>query len=72
MVIIAIVVWLIGFIVGIVTSAVVLVKKPSGTLKMDYSTGEPFLFLEVHEPMSEIMQKDEVVFTVDRVTRTIQ
>ena len=39
--------------------------KPSGTLKLDISTGDPYLFLECHEPVEDILRKQTVVFDVE-------
>lgn len=58
-------VWLIGVCVGGVVVAALSVQKPSGTLKMDCSTGDPYLFLELSVPIEDILNKDSVVLNVD-------
>ena len=36
-----------------------------GTLKLDCSTGDPYLFLEMHAPIDVILSQGEVIFDVD-------
>ncbi|MBO7449409.1 MAG: hypothetical protein J6U54_03485 [Clostridiales bacterium] len=54
-----------GMAVGIVAHALASDKKPSGILKMDHSTGDPYLFLELHDPIDTVLSMDDVVFKVD-------
>lgn len=63
------IIFVLGVAVGAGVTAAVTYKRPSGTLKMDYSTGDPYLFLELHVPMEELLQQDTASLKVDH-TRT--
>ena len=60
-----------GVLIGSVTTLIIRSikhRKPSGylgTLKIDYSTGDPYLFLETHAPIDVILSQGEVTFDVD-------
>lgn len=69
----------VGVLIGsIVTLVIKSIKNRNprgylGTLKIDHSTGDPFLFLEIHAPIDVILSQGEVTFDVDHggiVTRT--
>lgn len=65
--------FVIGVLIGSIITRLIKRRKPKaylGTLKMDYSTGEPYLFLEVHAPIDVILSRSEVTFDVDS-NRTI-
>lgn len=68
MMFVAIVVFIMGVVVGVVIGVAMTAKKPAGTLKMDESTGDPYLFLELHVPIDEVLKMETVEFKVD--TRT--
>lgn len=57
------------FIFGALCSAALVVeaykKDKVGTLKMDYSTGEPYLFLQLNVPMEMVLEKKEVLLDVE-------
>lgn len=65
----------IAFAVGVLMGSIVTLiirsikdRKPRsylGTLKMDYSTGDPYLFLEMHAPIDVILSQAKVTFDVD-------
>jgi hypothetical protein len=65
----------IAFAVGVLIGSIVTLiirsikdRKPRGylgTLKIDYSTGDPYLFLEMHAPIDVILSRGEVTFDVD-------
>lgn len=57
-----------GVLVGSIVTQLIRRKKPKrylGTLKMDNSTGDPYLFLEIHAPIDVILSQGEVTFDVD-------
>jgi hypothetical protein len=47
-------------------------KKAVGVLKIDRSTGEPYMFLELDTTVNEVSRMKEVTFVVDptNLTRT--
>lgn len=61
----------VGSLIGSITTLIIRSikqRKPSGylgTLKIDYSTGDPYLFLEMHAPIDVILSQGEVTFDVD-------
>ena len=57
--------FILGVAVGIALAVTFSRKSPVGTLKMDYSTGDPYLFLEVHIPIDELLKMDTVELKVD-------
>lgn len=59
------IIWLIGVCVGGAITAVITYHKPSGVLKMDRSTGDPYLFLELSVPVEKLLKMDSVVLKVD-------
>lgn len=57
-----------GVLIGSITTQLIRRKKQKGylgTLKMDNSTGDPYLFLEIHVPIDVILSQCEVTFDVD-------
>ena len=57
-----------GVLIGSIATQLIRRKKPKGylgTLKMDNSTGDPYLFLEIHAPIDVILSQVEVTFDVD-------
>lgn len=62
-------IFLLGYVVGGVLWAYLMTKilneKPCGTLKMDRSTGDPYLFLELSVPVEKLLKMDSVVLKVD-------
>lgn len=55
-----------GGAVGIALFAAITHKKSSGTLKMDRTTGDPFMFLELKVPVSDLFEKETVQFDISR------
>lgn len=62
-------IFLLGYVIGGVFWGFFVAKiqqrESSGTLKMDRSTGDPYLFLELSEPIEEVLKMDSVVLKVD-------
>lgn len=57
-----------GVLFGSIVTLFIKRRKPKGylgTLKMDNSTGDPYLFLEIHAPIDVILSRGEVTFDVD-------
>lgn len=57
-----------GVLFGSIVTQLIKRRKPKGylgTLKMDNSTGDPYLFLEIHAPIDVILSQAEVTFDVD-------
>lgn len=64
-VILMIVAIIIGFIAGCATMKEAYKHSRIGKLRMDDSTGEPYLFLELSVPVEVALQQKEVVMEVD-------
>lgn len=58
--------FLLGFMVGIVSFLVYLIVKSVGTLRVDQSdpTEQPYLFLELDKPVETVTNKKYVLFRV--------
>lgn len=59
---------LLGFVLGIITSLIVVKRSLSGTLKVVKSDEEndPYLFVELDKPVESIVEKRFVLFDVER------
>jgi len=57
-----------GASVGIAMTVVLVHKKPKtvGTLKMDKTTGDPLMFLELRTPVEDVLKMETVTFDVSR------
>ena len=60
--------FLLGFMVGIVSFLVYLIVRSVGTLRVDQSdpTEQPYLFLELDKPVESVINKKYVVFRVNK------
>ena len=58
--------FLLGFMVGIVSFLVYLMVRSVGTLRVDQSdpTEQPYLFLELDKPVESVINKKYVLFRV--------
>ena len=58
--------FLLGFMVGIVSFLVYLIVRSVGTLRVDQSdpTEQPYLFLELVKPVESVINKKYVLFRV--------
>ena len=58
--------FLLGFMAGIVSFLVYLIVKSVGTLRVDQSdpTEQPYLFLELDKPVESVINKKYVLFRV--------
>ena len=58
--------FLLGFMVGIVSFLVYLIVRSVGTLRVDQSdlTEQPYLFLELDKPVENIVKEKYVLFKV--------
>ena len=58
--------FLLGFMVGIVSFLVYLIVRSVGTLRVDQSdpTEQPYLFLELDKPVETVTNKEYVLFRV--------
>ena len=58
--------FLLGFMVGIVSFLVYLIVRSVGTLRVDQSdpTEQPYLFLELDKPVESVINKKYVLFRV--------
>lgn len=56
---------LIGVGIGVIVSTFTTYKKPLGTLRVDHSDDEPYLFLEVsRDAIDKIVRMDQVTLNV--------
>ena len=60
--------FLLGFMVGIVSFLVYLIVRSVGTLRVDQSdpTEQPYLFLELDKPVESVINKKYVLFRVNK------
>ena len=60
--------FLLGFMVGIVSFLVYLIVRSVGTLRVDQSdpTEQPYLFLELDKPVETVTNKKYVLFRVNK------
>ena len=60
--------FLLGFMAGIVSFLVYLIVRSVGTLRVDQSdpTEQPYLFLELDKPVESIINKKYVLFRVNK------
>lgn len=58
--------FILGVVVGITLAVTFSRKSPAGTLKIDRTTGDPFMFLELGVPVEEMLKMDQVVLNVSR------
>ena len=60
--------FLLGFMAGIVSFLVYLIVRSVGTLRVDQSdpTEQPYLFLELDKPVESVINKKYVVFRVNK------
>ncbi len=58
--------FLLGFMVGIISFLVYLIVRSVGTLRVDQSdpTEQPYLFLELDKPVETVINKKYVLFRV--------
>ena len=58
--------FLLGFVVGIVSFLVYLIVRSVGTLRVDQSdpTEQPYLFLELDKPVETVTNKKYVLFRI--------
>lgn len=64
-----VVVWAIGILVGSVITLICMTPKSDGILRIDTSSDEPYepyLFLELKDGIGPLMNKTQVVMTVKR------
>lgn len=60
--------FLLGFMAGIVSFLVYLIVRSVGTLRVDQSdpTEQPYLFLELDKPVESVINKKYVLFRVNK------
>ena len=60
--------FLLGFMVGIVSFLIYLIVRSVGTLRVDQSdpTEQPYLFLELDKPVETVINKKYVIFRVSQ------
>ena len=60
--------FLLGFMAGIVSFLIYLIVRSVGTLRVDQSdpTEQPYLFLELDKPVESVINKKYVLFRVNK------